>query len=99
MFFFFLASNCKNYCMWKQGLLNDEAAHAVKMLLPEYVNGDLSALCVWPDQVRHWYKYKWTSPLHFIDTPDKACNFDYESKSNASKKRDVFILSFHNLIL
>ncbi|MCD9645273.1 hypothetical protein HAX54_034099 [Datura stramonium] len=26
----------------------------------------------------HWYKYRWTSPLHFIDTPDKACNFDYE---------------------
>ncbi|KAM3285184.1 endonuclease 1 [Capsicum chacoense] len=65
-------------CRIAQNLLNHEAAHAVKMLLPEYVNGDLSALCVWPDQVRHWYKYRWTSPLHFIDTPDKACSFDYE---------------------
>lgn len=71
--------------------MNDEAAHAVKMLLPEYVNGDLSALCVWPDQVRHWYKYRWSSPLHFIDTPDKACNFDYDSKLNAYIKN---VMSF-----
>ncbi|KZV57586.1 endonuclease precursor-like [Dorcoceras hygrometricum] len=48
------------------------------MLLPDYANGDLSAVCVWPDQVRHWYKYRWTSPLHFIDTPDQACNFNYQ---------------------
>nr|GMC78796.1 endonuclease 1 [Ipomoea batatas] len=65
-------------CRIAQGLLNEEAAHAVNMLLPDYVDGDLSALCVWPDQVRHWYKYRWTSPLHFIDTPDQACNFDYD---------------------
>lgn len=65
-------------CKIAQDLLEAEAAHAVKNLLPEYVNGDLSALCVWPDQVRHWYKYRWTSPLHFIDTPDNACSFDYQ---------------------
>lgn len=65
-------------CKIAQGLLKEEAANSVKMLLPEYVDGDLSALCVWPDQVRHWYKYRWTSPLHFIDTPDQACTFDYQ---------------------
>ncbi|CAH9112261.1 unnamed protein product [Cuscuta epithymum] len=65
-------------CRLAQGLLNNEAAHTVRMLLPEYVDGDLSELCVWPDQVRHWYKYRWTSPLHFIDTPDQACNFNYQ---------------------
>jgi len=63
-----------------QDLLEPDAAHAVRNLLPDDVGGDLSALCVWPDQVRHWYKYKWTGPLHFIDTPDKACSFDYSSK-------------------
>jgi hypothetical protein len=57
----------------------------VKNLLPEEAGGDLSALCVWPDQVRHWYKYQWTSPLHFIDTPDKACSFVYSSKFPESK--------------
>ncbi|KAJ8434913.1 hypothetical protein Cgig2_003352 [Carnegiea gigantea] len=64
-------------CRIAQNLLEPEAAHAVKNLLPENLDGDLSALCVWPDQVRHWYKYRWTSPLHFIDTPDNACTFDY----------------------
>ncbi|CAN6269431.1 unnamed protein product [Urochloa humidicola] len=64
-------------CQIAQDLLEPEAAHAVRNLLPEEVDGDLSALCVWPDQVRHWYKYSWTGPLHFIDTPDKACTFDY----------------------
>ncbi|KAI3765105.1 hypothetical protein L2E82_15131 [Cichorium intybus] len=64
-------------CKIAQELLVPNAAHVVKMLLPDYANGDLSALCVWPDQIRHWYRYRWSSPLHFIDTPDDACSFDY----------------------
>ncbi|XP_058085120.1 endonuclease 1 [Magnolia sinica] len=64
-------------CRIAQALLEPEAAHAVHNLLPDYANGDLSALCTWPDQIRHWYRYRWTSPLHFIDTPDNACTFDY----------------------
>ncbi|KAG6419078.1 hypothetical protein SASPL_121287 [Salvia splendens] len=43
-------------CKIAQDLLEPEAHHAVQMLLPDYVNGDLSVLCVWPDQVRHWYR-------------------------------------------
>ena len=69
---------------YTQDLLEPEANHAVQMLLPDYAKGDLSSLCVWPDQVRHWYKYRWTSPLHFIDTPDQACNFKYQSKPTKS---------------
>ncbi|XP_059623265.1 endonuclease 1-like [Cornus florida] len=65
-------------CRIAQDLLEPEAAHAVRMLLPDYVDGNLSALCVWPDQIRHWYKYRWTSSLHFIDTPDEACTFQYK---------------------
>ncbi|PWZ52943.1 Methionine aminopeptidase 1A [Zea mays] len=64
-------------CQIAQGLLEPDAAHAVRNLLPDDAGGDLSALCVWPDQVRHWYRYMWTGPLHFIDTPDEACSFDY----------------------
>ncbi|XP_073003344.1 endonuclease 1 isoform X2 [Typha latifolia] len=64
-------------CRIAQGLLEPDAAEAVKNLLPDYVDGDLSALCTWPDQIRHWYKYRWTSSLHFIDTPDQACTFSY----------------------
>ena len=69
------------YNLWLiQNLLEADAAHAVKNLLPQNLDGDLSALCVWPDQVRHWYKYRWTSPLHFIDTPDNSCSFNYKRK-------------------
>lgn len=64
-------------CRIAQGLLEPEAAEAVENLLPDYANGDLSSLCVWPDQIRHWYRYRWTSSLHFIDTPDDACTYDY----------------------
>ncbi|EXB51808.1 Nuclease PA3 [Morus notabilis] len=64
-------------CRIAQALLEPEAGEAVENLLPHYVKGDLSALCVWPDQIRHWYRYRWTSSLHFIDTPDNACSFDY----------------------
>ncbi|PKI77588.1 hypothetical protein CRG98_002042 [Punica granatum] len=64
-------------CRIAQSLLKPDAAHVVKHLLPEYANGDLSSLCTWPDQIRHWYKYRWTSSLHFIDTPDNECSFDY----------------------
>ncbi|XP_068667537.1 endonuclease 1 [Aristolochia californica] len=64
-------------CQIAQGLLNPEANDAVVNLLPEYAKGDLSSLCTWPDQIRHWYKYRWTSSLHFIDTPDDLCGFDY----------------------
>ncbi|TVU16263.1 hypothetical protein EJB05_39816, partial [Eragrostis curvula] len=78
-------------CQIAQDLLEPDAAHAVKNLLPEDVNGDLSALCVWPDQVRHWYKYRWSSPLHFIDTPDKACTFVYSSMFIHFPKRDAGI--------
>lgn len=64
-----------------QDLLEPDADEAVRNLLPDYAEGDLSALCVWADQIRHWYKYRWTSPLHFIDTPDKACSFVYLSNT------------------
>ncbi|KAJ4976219.1 hypothetical protein NE237_001325 [Protea cynaroides] len=64
-------------CRIAQSLLDPAASEVVRHLLPEYVDGDLSALCTWPDQIRHWYKYRWSSPLHFIDTPDDACSFNY----------------------
>ncbi|PIA55037.1 hypothetical protein AQUCO_00800047v1 [Aquilegia coerulea] len=64
-------------CRIAQALLEPHAAEVVRNLLPDYANGDLSALCTWPDQIRHWYRYQWSGSLHFIDTPDKACTYDY----------------------
>jgi hypothetical protein len=60
-----------------QALLNKEAEDAVQKLLPKYAEGDLASLCSWPDEIRFWYKYRWTGPLHYIDTPDFRCNYEY----------------------
>ncbi|XP_023519979.1 endonuclease 1-like [Cucurbita pepo subsp. pepo] len=65
-------------CQIAQELLNPEATEAVQALLPESAGGNLSAMCVWADQIRRWSKYRWTSPLHYINTPDNACSFLYK---------------------
>lgn len=64
-------------CKIAEGLLTEEAMTSVKMLLPDYANGDFASLCSWPDEIRHYYKWRWTSPLHYIDTPDFKCNYEY----------------------
>ncbi|URE29817.1 S1/P1 Nuclease [Musa troglodytarum] len=64
-------------CRIAQELFQPEAAEAVKNLLQDSVNGDLSALCSWPDEVRHLPHYQRMSSLHFVNTPDEACTFDY----------------------
>ncbi|KAL0010964.1 hypothetical protein SO802_006072 [Lithocarpus litseifolius] len=78
-------------CRIAQGLLGSEALEAIQNLLPLNVNGDLSALCTWPDRIWHWHKYRWTSPLHFIDTPDDECTFNYR---NNMIEAFLFLLHF-----
>ncbi|KAJ4982376.1 hypothetical protein NE237_033213 [Protea cynaroides] len=62
-------------CKIAEGLLNEEAAGAVKVLLPEYADGELAAVCSWADEIR--FHYHWSGPLHYIDTPDFRCNYKY----------------------
>ena len=57
--------------------MSREASEAVKSLLPEYANGDLASVCSWPDEVSHRAGWRWSSPLHYVDTPDFRCNYDY----------------------
>lgn len=52
----------------------------MKQLLPDSAEGDLAAVCSWADEVRYNYHYRWSSPLHYIDTPDFKCNYEYCSK-------------------
>jgi len=40
------------------------------------VNGVLSAIANWADQVKNQKAYKWSQPLHFINTPDWLCEYD-----------------------
>jgi hypothetical protein len=50
----------------------------VKELLPESAEGDLANVCSWPDEIR--FHYHWSSALHYVDTPDFRCNYEYFSK-------------------
>ncbi|MCL7035644.1 hypothetical protein MKW94_000607 [Papaver nudicaule] len=62
-------------CKIAEGLLTEDAAAAVKNLLPEIAKGELAAVCSWPDEIRGLYR--WSAELHFIDTPDFLCNYEY----------------------
>jgi len=58
-----------------QTLLNDSATAAVLNLLPES-NGNMAAVASWADQMRH--TYPWSAELHYINTPDWACTYEYD---------------------
>jgi len=55
-----------------QKLLSTAATNEVYDLIPSQ-NGQLYLVANWADQIRSQPAYKWTSPLHFADTPDWAC--------------------------
>ncbi|KAK4491680.1 hypothetical protein RD792_002446 [Penstemon davidsonii] len=62
-------------CKIAENYLTADALAAAKALLPDSAEGDLAAVCSWPDQIR--FHYRWSSPLHYIDTPDFRCNYQY----------------------
>ncbi|KAF8660259.1 hypothetical protein HU200_057825 [Digitaria exilis] len=61
-------------CKIAESFLTKKASAAVKDLLPGWAGGDLAETCSWPDTQR--FRYKWSSPLHFADSPGD-CKFDY----------------------
>lgn len=63
-------------CKIAQSRLSNTAAAAVKKLLPDYAQNDLSSVCSWADRVKFYLK--WSSALHFADTPPKLCTFQYD---------------------
>lgn len=63
-------------CALAQMLFTKATQDAVQDLLPEHAEGNLASLCSWPDQMR--FRYRWSSSLHFIDTPDFYCNYNYD---------------------
>ncbi|KAJ1694322.1 hypothetical protein LUZ63_011020 [Rhynchospora breviuscula] len=62
-------------CKIAQSYLTSTASSAVLNLLPAGANGDLASECSWADTVRG--AYPWSSALHYIDTPDNLCTYDY----------------------
>ncbi|XP_030552739.1 endonuclease 2 [Rhodamnia argentea] len=76
-------------CKIAQSRLTGAAANAVKQLLPESAE-DLASVCSWADRVK--FHYHWSSELHFIDTPDNLCNYQYNrdcKDENGEKGRCV----------
>lgn len=61
-------------CKIADGFLTSEALTGVKALLPSWANGELAEVCSWADSQR--FRYRWSSPLHFADTPGD-CKFSY----------------------
>ncbi|KAL5078736.1 hypothetical protein RYX36_007161 [Vicia faba] len=61
-------------CKIAQDRLSNEAAKAVKKLLPKSAKNDLASQCSWADHLR--FIFPWSSPLHFADTPDNVCSFN-----------------------
>ena len=61
-----------------QGFLTEDALTEVQALLPEYADGELAAVCSWPDEFRKLMP--WSTALHFVDQPDSSCNYEYCSK-------------------
>ncbi|XVE84864.1 hypothetical protein DITRI_Ditri17bG0046600 [Diplodiscus trichospermus] len=62
-------------CRIAQSRLSEAAADSVKQLLPKWAEDDLGSVCSWADEVR--FRYRWSSALHFINTPD-TCTYQYK---------------------
>ncbi|OMO63535.1 S1/P1 nuclease [Corchorus capsularis] len=62
-------------CKIAQSRLSEAAEEGVKQLLPKSAENDLGSVCSWADQVR--FRYRWSSALHFINTPD-ICTYQYQ---------------------
>ncbi|XVF02236.1 hypothetical protein REPUB_Repub04eG0158600 [Reevesia pubescens] len=62
-------------CRIAQSRLSEGAADAVKQLLPKSAEDGLGSVCSWADEVR--FRYRWSAPLHFINTPD-TCTYQYK---------------------
>ncbi|XP_037487594.1 endonuclease 4-like [Triticum dicoccoides] len=69
-------------CKIADGFLTKEALAGVKALLPSSAKGELAEVCSWADNQR--FRYRWSSPLHFADTP-KDCKFSYARDCHDAK--------------
>ncbi|KAG0580117.1 hypothetical protein M758_4G149600 [Ceratodon purpureus] len=79
-------------CLIAEPLLYEPAENAIAKLLPESANGNLASLCNWPDEVRWMSKYKWTRELHWVNTPDQDCKYDYNRDCHDSLgRKDVCV--------
>ncbi|XP_042450593.1 endonuclease 4-like [Zingiber officinale] len=81
-------------CKIAENYLTSGASAAVVDLLPPSAGGDLAAVCSWPDEMR--FRYRWSSPLHYANTPG-VCDFDYSRDChNAKGEQDMCVVGAIN---
>ncbi|XP_047330243.1 endonuclease 4-like [Impatiens glandulifera] len=73
-------------CKIAEAYLTKGASAAVKSLLPRIAEGDLANVCAWPDQSR--FRYRWSSALHYSDTPDFRCNYVFKRDCHDTKGQE-----------
>lgn len=56
-----------------QQYLTDKTEQKLKKILPE-VDGDISKIASWADQIKGQPQYRYTAPLHYVDTHDDPPN-------------------------
>ncbi|KAL3627678.1 Endonuclease 4 [Castilleja foliolosa] len=83
-------------CKIAENYLSEDALAAVKALLPDHAEGDLAAVCSWPDEIK--FHYRWSSPLHYVDTPDFRCNYQYcrDCHDSHGRKDRCVTAAIHN---
>ncbi|KAE8697842.1 Quinone oxidoreductase PIG3 [Hibiscus syriacus] len=64
-------------CKIAEGHLTEDATATVKQLLPDSAKGELASVCSWPDHIKYYYNWQWTTSLHYVDTPNFKCNYKY----------------------
>lgn len=66
-------------------LLTPNATSFVLQTLPAEVNGNMSAVSIWADNILYadtepnYLNWQWSAPLHYVNTKDWSCVYDRQS--------------------
>jgi hypothetical protein len=76
-----------------QDNINTNTFNNINKYIP---NGDMVNVSNWADHVRTLPAFKWSEPLHFIDTPSWTCNYIRERDCNDNMCVDGAIQNYTN---
>jgi len=68
-----------------QSLLSNESSTFVQIHLPSPINGNMSNVSVWADNILYadtepdYLNWQWSAPLHYVNTKDWTCVYDRQN--------------------
>ncbi len=77
-----------------QSLLTNETTEFVRLHLPLEINGNMSNVSIWADNILYentepnYLNWRWSSPLHYVNTQDWSCVYDRQNDCNWSNGRE-----------